>query len=158
MGMGGRHHHLSVPDQQPRGAEEETPGGAQKAAEESITAAKSSATSIIITQVQDAGGVEAEEEESKLSSSGSQEPALLPGLTIILSSPTSHAPASLSPEAISIHSFTQSLHPLAGLTLLPPACKALAMMHLKRTLVLNGIGPSTTMAGISTNQTSTSVE
>jgi hypothetical protein len=61
---------------------------------------------------------------------------LPPGLTIVLSSPTLHAPVSLSPEAISVHSLSQSSHPLAELTLPPPAHEALAMVHLERTLVL----------------------
>jgi hypothetical protein len=136
MGIGGRHHHLPVPNQQPGGAEEEMPGGVQEAAEESITVAESGATSTTTTQVQDVGGVEAGEEESELPSSGSQEPVLPPGLTIVLSLPTSYVPASLSPEAISIHSSTQSSHPSVGLTLPPPAWEALAMVYLERTLAL----------------------
>jgi hypothetical protein len=136
MGMGGRHHCLSVPDQQPRGAKEEAPGGAQKAAKESITATESSAASTTTTQISDNRRVEAEEEESKLPSSGSQEAMLLPGLTIVLSSPTSYTPVSLSLEAISVHLSTQSSHPLAGLTPPPPTREALAMTHLERTLAL----------------------
>jgi hypothetical protein len=88
------------------------------------------------TQVQDARGVEAREEESELPSSGSQEAALLPRLTFVLSSPTSHTLVSLSLEAISVHSSIQSSHPLAGLTLPPPTWEALAIAHLERTLVL----------------------
>jgi hypothetical protein len=136
MGMGGRHHLLSVPNQWPEGAEEETPGGVQEAAEESITAAKSGAASTFTTQVPDAGQVEAREEEGKLPSSRSQEAVFPPGLTKVLSLPTSHMPVSLSLEAISIHSSTQSSHPLVGLTLPPPAWEALAMAHLERTLAL----------------------
>jgi hypothetical protein len=103
MGMGGRHHCLPVPNQQLGGAEEGMPGGAQEEAEESITAAKSSAASTSTTQVSDARQVETGEEESELPSSGSQEAVLPPGLTIVLSLPISHVPASLSPEAISVH-------------------------------------------------------
>jgi hypothetical protein len=147
MGMGGRHHHLPVPDQQPEGA--------QEAAEVSITAAESGATSTTTTQVQDVGGVEAREEESELPSSGSQEPALLPELTIVLSLPTSHAPVSLSPEAISVHSSTQSSHPLVGLTLPPPTRKALAMAHLERTLALvrSAVTKATPFSSYSTQAT-----
>jgi hypothetical protein len=136
MGMGGRHHHLPVPDQQPGGVEEEVPGGAQEADEESITATESGAASTTTTQVPDAGRVEAREEEGELPSSGSQEAMLPPGLTIVYSSPMSHVLVSLSLEAISIHSSTQSSHPSAGLTLPPPAQEALAMAHLERTLGL----------------------
>jgi hypothetical protein len=136
MGMGGRHHCLPVPKQQLGRVKEEALGGAQESAAESSTAAKSGAASTTTTQVQDAGGMEAREEESELPSSGGQDPALPPGLTIVFSLPTSHAPVDLSPEAISIHSSTQSLHPSAGLMPPPPTCKALAMAHLERTLVL----------------------
>jgi hypothetical protein len=45
MGMGGRHHCLSLPDQEPGRAEAEAPGGAQEAAEESIAATESGAAS-----------------------------------------------------------------------------------------------------------------
>jgi hypothetical protein len=136
MGMGGRHHILPVPDQQLGGAEEEALGGAQEAAEESITATESGVASTTTTQVSDARGMEVREEESELPSLGSQEAVLPPGLTIVLSLPTSHASISLSLEAISVHSSTQSSHPSAGLTLPSPAREALAMAHLERTLTL----------------------
>jgi hypothetical protein len=78
IGMGGRHHCLPVPNQQPGGAEEEVPGGAQEAVEESITATESGAAGTTTTQVPDAGQVETGEEESELPGLGSQEATLPP--------------------------------------------------------------------------------
>jgi hypothetical protein len=103
----------------------------------SSTAAKSNTTGIAAVPIPASGHVETGEIQGELSSSGGQETSLPPGLTIDLSSSLSHAPVSLSPEAISMH-FTShsSSHPLAGLTLPPSAHKALAMAHLERTLTL----------------------
>jgi hypothetical protein len=136
MGMGGRHHILPVPDQQLRRVEEEAPGGAQETTKVSSTAAEPDTTGTTAIPIPAPGHVETREMQGKLSSSGGQETLLPPGLTIVFSSPTLHTPASLSPEAISMHSSTQSSHPLAGLTPPPPAQEALAMAHLERTLVL----------------------
>jgi hypothetical protein len=61
---------------------------------------------------------------------------LLPGLTIVLSSPTMHTPIDISPDPISVYSSSHSSHPSAGLTPPSSAHEALAMVHLERTLVL----------------------
>jgi hypothetical protein len=135
MGMGGRHHCLSVPNQQPGRVVEETSGGAQETAEASSTATEPDTTDTTTSPIPDSGQVEAGEVEGEPSSSGGQEVMLPPGLTIVLSLPMLHTPVSLSPEAISVHSTSQSSHsshPSAGLTPPPPAHEALAMVHLER--------------------------
>jgi hypothetical protein len=109
----------------------------QETTEASSTAAKSDTTGTAAIPIPAPRHVETREVQGELSSSGGQETSLPPGLTIDLSSSLSHAPVSLSPEAISVH-FTShsSSHSLAGLTLPPSAHKALAMAHLERTLTL----------------------
>jgi hypothetical protein len=77
------------------------------------------------------------------------------GLTIVLSSPTLHVPVSLSPEAISVHSSSQSSHPLVGLTPPLPAREALAM-YLERTLAL--VRSAVTEATLSSSYTTQAMQ
>jgi hypothetical protein len=80
--------------------------------------------------------VKRREVQSKLPGSGAQEALLPPGLTIVLSSPMMHTPIDISPDPISVHTSSPSSHPSVGCT--PPILsrKALAMVHLERTLAL----------------------
>jgi hypothetical protein len=113
------------------------PEGAQETTEVSSTAAKSNTTGTATIPIPAPRHVETGEAQGELSSSGGQETSLPPGLTIVLSLPSSHAPVSLSPKAISMHSTSQSSsHPSVGLTSPSPAHEALAMAHLERTLML----------------------
>ena len=83
------------------------------------------------------GHMKTREVQGKLPSSGGQETALPPGLTIVLSFLSmQHAPIDISPNSITIHSSSHSSHPSARLTSPLPACEALAMAHLERTLAL----------------------
>jgi hypothetical protein len=136
MGMGGRHHHLLIPKQQQRGAEKCMGRGMQETTEASEPAAKPSVTGTTTIPIPVPRHVEAREVQGKLPSSGGQETMLLPGLTIVLSSPTMHTPINISHDPISVHSSSQSSHPLAGLTLPQSAHEALAMAHLERMLAL----------------------
>jgi hypothetical protein len=92
MGMGGRHHILSVPEQQLQRAKEGMPGGAQEATEVSSTASESDTTGTATIPIPASRHVETGEAQGELSSLGGQETSLPPGLTIVLSSPSSHAP------------------------------------------------------------------
>jgi hypothetical protein len=104
MGMGGRHHCLPIPEQQQRGAEEGTSGGMQEMAEASVSTSKPSITWTTTILILVPGHVKTGEAQGELSSSRGQEAMLLPGLTIILSSPTMHMPIDISPDPISVHS------------------------------------------------------
>jgi hypothetical protein len=136
MGMGGRHHLLPVPKQQLQGAEG-APRGVKETTEVSSTATESDTIGTAAIPIPVPRHVETREAQGELSSLGGQETSLPPGLTIALSSSSPHTPVSLSPEAISMHSTSNSSsHPLVGLTPPPPARRALAMAHLESTLAL----------------------
>jgi hypothetical protein len=157
----GRHHLLPVPRLQEHGrAEKGKAGGAQETIAASVPTAESNTTGADTILIPISRHVEAREMQDKLSSSRSQETTLPPGLTIVLSSPTSHTPINISPDTISVHSFSHFSHPSARLTPPQSACEALAMTHLERTLALvrSAVTEATPSSSITTQVTQPSGE